>query len=769
MDVYDVEQGGGNGVDSPPEVVAATFGQGTTDNPKSDSKKEKIPSTNTAMFGAGKKAPGAPDFVKKLYKMLEDDSFSGILAWGDLGDSFVVKEPSDFARTILPKHFKHNNFASFVRQLNKYDFHKIKSGDEKNYGEQAWEFQHPNFRHNQTDLLDAIKRKSTKKAVKDAPLSKDSPATKAPAAIAAGNSAGSSGAPISAASGLVGADGDLSGDTNPNAVDANARAIVEIKDQLNGLTRLHGDTANHLQSLNRHHILMVNEIMQLRKTVMNQEGIIRKLMDRNGLADVSLPGNSANANDHGTAFNSKYFDLDNYSALGASSLPGAVEADLYPFLRNGPSGVADMALPGLNNGRAHAQPDPPVFGPAPPPHVRTTSNGSVSSSLEERIDLKLFDFNSNSGYPQQKVQPQSQTHASSQHQSQRQRLNDDLQSDRAHRNDDMMAFQHQNYAQRAQQRGNADFEDARGLMLAHPSAWPSDLSGSTPATPRILIVDDNSICREVSSKILKLLNCTFDVAVDGLNALNLITANPHRYDLILMDIVMPRLDGLMTTRTIRQSDRLTPIISMTSNTTERDRMQYREIGMNDTLAKPFNREMLRGVIEKYCGMRNNRVAGWEREVVRVLRPMGGNGMGGGTIGGGVDNNGMLNSLRGRIEEVDDAGMVVPGADSTGIMAIDKAGTDGNEEDEKRLLAMLTINSAGRPEMGDEGDDVARNGGEDMRDNIHVRSPGNGNFQLWAEDTLLGDAGLMWIANGGDGSGDKKRDASGAFKRARYEM
>ncbi|KAI8833195.1 HSF-type DNA-binding-domain-containing protein [Chytridium lagenaria] len=113
--------------------------------------------------GNGKRSSGPPDFVKKLFRMLENDTDSELLIWGVNGDSFVVKDPSDFARKILPKHFKHNNFASFVRQLNKYDFHKVK---EKTYGELAWEFRHDEFRVGQIDKLEKIRRKSAKKLKK---------------------------------------------------------------------------------------------------------------------------------------------------------------------------------------------------------------------------------------------------------------------------------------------------------------------------------------------------------------------------------------------------------------------------------------------------------------------------------------------------------------------------------------------------------------------------------------------------------------------------
>ena len=56
--------------------------------------------------------------------MLEDTSWAHVVSWGPHGDCFVVKDMNEFTKSILPRMFKHSNFASFVRQLNLYGFKK---------------------------------------------------------------------------------------------------------------------------------------------------------------------------------------------------------------------------------------------------------------------------------------------------------------------------------------------------------------------------------------------------------------------------------------------------------------------------------------------------------------------------------------------------------------------------------------------------------------------------------------------------------------------
>ncbi|KAI9358589.1 hypothetical protein DFJ73DRAFT_616553, partial [Zopfochytrium polystomum] len=103
-----------------------------------------------------------PAFLNKLYNMVNDES-SNLIRWSDDGQAFIVENHEEFAREVLPRFFKHNNFSSFVRQLNMYGFHKVphlQSGalvaDEE---PENWEFANPHFQRNQPDLLCLVTRK----------------------------------------------------------------------------------------------------------------------------------------------------------------------------------------------------------------------------------------------------------------------------------------------------------------------------------------------------------------------------------------------------------------------------------------------------------------------------------------------------------------------------------------------------------------------------------------------------------------------------------
>lgn len=101
-------------------------------------------------------------FLAKLWALVNDSSCDDLIAWDPSGGSFHVYDQSRFAREILPRYFKHNNFASFIRQLNMYGFRKISTiehGSLKNERDDI-EFAHQNFVRGQDNLLEYIKRRA---------------------------------------------------------------------------------------------------------------------------------------------------------------------------------------------------------------------------------------------------------------------------------------------------------------------------------------------------------------------------------------------------------------------------------------------------------------------------------------------------------------------------------------------------------------------------------------------------------------------------------
>ena len=120
---------------------------------------------------------------------------------------------------------------------------------------------------------------------------------------------------------------------------------------------------------------------------------------------------------------------------------------------------------------------------------------------------------------------------------------------------------------------------------------------------QILLVEDNELNLEIATFFLEEDGAIVTPARNGKEAVELFQKNPDKFDLILMDIMMPVMDGYQAARAIRQLDHQRagkiPVIAMTANAFAEDVVKAKKAGMNDHIAKPLDRKKMRAVLAKY--------------------------------------------------------------------------------------------------------------------------------------------------------------------------
>ncbi|KAH8093933.1 HSF-type DNA-binding-domain-containing protein, partial [Cristinia sonorae] len=455
------------------------------------------------------------EFVRKLYKMLEDTSYANVVSWGPRGDSFVVKDMNEFATTILPRVFKHSNFASFVRQLNKYDFHKVRNMDDNPFGEHSWTFRHPDFHANDRSSLENIKRKvpNARRASPPRSYAHDS--------------------------------------HSPYTVPASALTCASHQPQINTLqneiTRLESvqdDMAMHIRHLEKNYQNVLNEMVDFQRTMARQDQLMQ------GLIEYFLcpSGSETGA-----------------PVAGAAGVTGGLQVPLTPAsltsmlsTQSGPLGSArgrrrgkrsvdgrglelERDAPGMGRGPRALE----VFSGGPPCHTLYLPERRPPRPPPRRPTMPGLNSPSGSPSTSSGLPPRPPRHI-------------------------------------ARPKQPAKFSRPR---------WSSP--------PRVLLVDDDVVYRMLSGRLLKVFGCTIDTADDGVVAVDVLKMNLGKYDLVFMDIMMPRLDGISATSQIRQFDLATPIISVTSNSLPSEILTYYSSGMNDVLPKPFTKDGVYKILEKH--------------------------------------------------------------------------------------------------------------------------------------------------------------------------
>ncbi|KAM0474552.1 hypothetical protein ACHAPX_007496 [Trichoderma viride] len=457
-------------------------------------------------------APGggnnASEFVRKLFRMLEDPTHQDVARWGKDGDSFVVVEGEKFTRSILPKHFKHSNMSSFIRQLNKYDFHKVKpsaDGESVSPNGNVLEFKHPYFRVDSKDDLDNIRRKA--------------PATRKPQVAE-----------------------DF---TTSQHVSAVSEQLTATQQQVQQLQELFAD----ISQTNR---LLVNEVLTLQKMLNAQKQAQYEMLNflapynhnrTNGMMAHQLSSNGGMSSSD---------DNENMPELRrARELLSSVAPDT----------VADRELERLHD-------------------IYESPADSATMVTPVSMPMMHDPMNDISRYP---VYPVGQTVGI-----------DPFHSD--HINKIPYAMPNENSSGPLDQHQQHTPQPNQMNSTPGPSlAKPAPLWG--PKKPTVFLVEDDGTCAKIGIKFLKSMGCDVEHAINGAEAYNRISSVGRDYfDLIFMDIIMPRLDGVSATMYIRQHCPATPIIAMTSNIRPDEVNGYFEHGMNGVLAKPFTKEgMLKSV------------------------------------------------------------------------------------------------------------------------------------------------------------------------------
>nr|POE93506.1 transcription factor prr1 [Quercus suber] len=399
-------------------------------------------------------------------RMLENPQDESVVRWGNEGDSFVVLE--------------------------------------------AWEFKHPDFKMNNKDALDNIRRKA--------------PAPRKPNAM-------------------------LDEMIPTQQMDLVNTQLVATQQQLQQLQERYNE-------LSVHHSMLLQELIGVQKTVVNHEHVMQYVMNFLNSVDAQRRRESRVVNPFAS------HNGPNGTAVSANDSTIPLDEDIPASpLQHASKLLSEVNADHLLNTRnlelmteSHAR-----FNPAlttPPPDVtmrngtRSTSRGDVPNSATSSGAASYGDLE-NMVYPIGATQGIDPTYSEHVH--------------------------NIPYPMPTKTPDGATQPPAAGRKKSH------SVDPGWVRPPQIMLVEDDQTCRRIGGKFLYAFHCAIDNALDGLEAVNKMNAGA-KYDLVLMDIIMPNLDGVSATHLIRQFDN-TPIVAMTSNIRSDDISMYFAHGLLNMLEK----------------------------------------------------------------------------------------------------------------------------------------------------------------------------------------